>query len=395
MKTYQIIVTLLVSLSFAMTAAWADTEGKCGDNVFWKFCTADSTLTLFGTGATYDYGQTSPWPNNSYSVNDPAHPYINWSDSIMNIIVADNITRIGTNLFYSLIHLRKVSLPSSIKSIGDDAFINCSDLAEVELPCQLEMIGTGAFNQCNSLKNVSFPSSLKTIGLSAFSETGLSDILLPASLEEIGEFAFLNCSNLTRIVVEEGNAKYDSREDCNAIIETATNTLLVGSLNSTIPSSVVNIGYGAFSSRKIVSVKIPSSVETIDKYAFFECSSLRSIYVPESVKDIGMNAFSGCPSLEYFQVEWTTPPTLVRNVFYRTPLKTLVVPEGCVEAYKNADGWKDFEQIVTATDIKEGALINDDSAKEIYRLDGTKVSGGQESLVPGTYIVQGGKILIK
>jgi len=71
------------------------------------------------------------------------------------------------------------------------------------------------------------------------------------------------------------------------------------------------------------------------------------------------------------------------------------VPEGCVEAYKAADKWKEFEQIVTATGIKEGALIDSNNVDEIYNLNGVKVSEKAGSLTPGMYIIQGEKVLIK
>lgn len=393
MKTYQIIVALLVSIFFGMTAVWADTEGKCGDNVFWRFCTSDSTLTLSGSGATYNYGFGScPWPNNVYT-SDPTHPNIHWSDSIKYIVIEDGITTIGNNMFLNLIHLKTVSLPQTLKIIGEDAFSTCWELTEINWPEQLQEIGKGAFNKCYPLHNGLFPSSLKKIGELAFSYCQLTKVFFPAATQEIDYMAFLNCS-ISEIVVENGNQKYDSRRNCNALIETATNTLLAGSAITTIPSSVTRIGYGAFSARKIVSIDIPSRVQTIDKYAFFLCDKLKFLHIPASVESLGSNAISNCSSLEYLKVDLETPLAVDRTTFYKTPLRTLVVPENSVDAYKNADIWKNFEHIVTATDIK-GALINDDSIKEIYRLDGTKVSGEQESLVPGTYIVQGEKILIK
>lgn len=150
---------------------------------------------------------------------------------------------------------------------------------------------------------------------------------------------------------------------------------------------------------KTQSIELPSTLISIGVSSFAGCIELTDVKFPKSIVTIKQYAFSK----SFFQdalplkveVQWTTPPTFDLSIFYQTPLKTLYVPEGCVEAYKNADIWKDFEQIVTATDIKGGALINDDSTKDIYRLDGTKVSGEQESLVPGTYIVQGEKVLIK
>ena len=88
----------------------------------------------------------------------------------------------------------------------------------------------------------------------------------------IGYDAFEGCSGLTSIVVQEGNTKYDSRNGCNAIIETSTNTLIAGCRNTVIPESVTSIG----------------------KNAFYGCSGLTSVTIPNSVTSIGKSAFSDC-----------------------------------------------------------------------------------------------------
>ena len=109
---------------------------------------------------------------------------------------------------------------------------------------------------------------------------------------------YSDCSDLTNIVVDTENPKYDSRDNCNAIIETATNTLIVGCKNTIIPNSITTIGNNAFSGcSSLTSITIPNSVTVIDNGAFMSCSSLTSITIPDSVTTIGFDVFLFCSSL--------------------------------------------------------------------------------------------------
>jgi hypothetical protein len=126
----------------------------------------------------------------------------------------------------------------------------------------------------------------------------LASIIIPDSVKNIGEHVFSNCRNLTSIVVEKGNTVYDSRNNCNAIIKTATNTLHFGCQTTNIPDSVTSIGDHAFySCYGLTSVTIPDSVTSIGTYAFSYCYGLTSITIPDSVTIINGYAFSECPNL--------------------------------------------------------------------------------------------------
>ena len=126
-----------------------------------------------------------------------------------------------------------------------------------------------AFSGCKELQSVVIPDSVLEIGKEAFSDcTSLTIITIPKSVIELYVDTFKGCSSLESIVVAEGNPKYDSREGCNAIIETASNTLIKGCKTTVIPNSVMKIGDDAFRN----------------------CTSLKSITIPESVTEIGWSA---------------------------------------------------------------------------------------------------------
>lgn len=141
--------------------------------------------------------------------------------------------------------------------------------------------------------------TVKEIHMLAFQDCQdqLREITIPASIVEIGTDAFVGCSNLERIVVEDGNTIYDSREQCNAIIQTNSNTLIVGCRNSFIPNTVTTIGSNAFKWSSIETITIPSSVTMIGKEAFANCEKLLWVTFDNCPAAILESAFEGCSEL--------------------------------------------------------------------------------------------------
>ena len=126
----------------------------------------------------------------------------------------------------------------------------------------------------------------------------LTSITIPHTVTSIKESAFFDCSGLNSIVVKSGNPVFDSRDNCNAIIETNSNTLLLGCNKTVIPNSVTSIGNFAFyGSVGLTSITIPNSVTAIGNQAFYKCSSLTSVIIPNSVISIGVYAFAWCSAL--------------------------------------------------------------------------------------------------
>ena len=162
------------------------------------------------------------------------------------------------------------------KRIVSNSYVPDKNVCILKFDKDVTEIGDGDFLFCNSLTSISIPPSVTKIGEYAFCGClDLTSINIPESVTEIGNGAFSRCSNLTSITVSKDNKVYDSREDCNAIIHTESNTLIRGCKNTIIPPSVTKIG----------------------EEAFYKCYNLTSINIPESVTEIGDNAFSGCSSL--------------------------------------------------------------------------------------------------
>lgn len=180
------------------------------------------------------------------------------------------------------------------------------------------------------MTSVTIGNSVTDIYLGAFYGCkSLTSVIIPKSVTLIGITTFNDCRNLNSIIVEDGNPKYDSRDNCNAIIETATNTLIAGCNNSTIPNSVTAIAAWAFAYCKGLTgeLTIPDSVTFIDRSAFDHCSGLTRVNLSNSLTIIGMDAFSECTGLEG---ELTIPDSVTSigqsAFYYCSGLTSLVIP---------------------------------------------------------------------
>ena len=269
---------------------------------------------------------------NNYPVTGIGYKAFSGCSGLKNVTIPDSVTEISSYAFNDCTGLKSVTIPNSVTSIGNLAFCGCSGLKNVTIPDSVTSIGNAAFYGCTGLKSVTIPNSVTTIGNlafcgcysltivtipdsvtaigdSAFSGcSGLTSVTIPDSVTSIGKWAFSGCSGLTSIKVASDNPIYDSRDNCNAIIETATNTLIHGCQSTTIPDSVTSIGSSAFSG----------------------CSGMTSVIIPASVTSIGISAFSGCTGLTTIKVASDNPMYDTRdncNAIIETATNSLIC--GC------------------------------------------------------------------
>ena len=327
-----LLCTFFVQALPVASAAEVTYSGNCGENLTWTLDT-DGLLTISGTGEMEDYSSYGnvPWnglvdkincvvirngvtsiswgafmgctgltsvtiPNSVTSIGDGA--FRNCT-GLTSVTIPDSVTAMGTSAFEGCTGLTSITIPDSVTWIGGSTFYGCTGLTSVTIPDSVTNIDDRAFSGCTGLTSITIPDSVTNIGISAFNGcTGLTSVTIPASVASIDSSAFAGCTGLTSITVSSGNKKFDSRNNCNGIIETASNTLIYGCKNTDIPDSVTSIGKSAFRNcTGLTSITIPDSVTDIGANAFRDCTGLTSITIPDSVTSIGGSAFSDCTGL--------------------------------------------------------------------------------------------------
>lgn len=276
--------------------------------------------------------------------------------------------------------IRRISLPSTLKHIGDGAFAGCPIEQELSFPEELEYLGKTAFASCigltgelripqnlttignkcfyeNNFKgNLDIPASVTEVGIGAFARTGFSSLTLHEGMKTIRAAAFsgIKVAFETQLAPNGYSDLYPFDGD---LVLPSTVTVLeayafaqTGFKHVYMPDNFEEIPEGLFYRCKelIDTVVIPSKVNHIAQKAFSGCKRLTAVVLPKNLLSIGERCFEGCYSLDYIQCLSETPPVLEGNGLFDGIAKdnfTLVVPKGCVDAYKNAPGWGEFKRI--------------------------------------------------
>ena len=309
-------------------------SGTCGDNLTWKL-TEDYELIIEGTGAMYEYYYGEA-------------PWYEYHDIIENVVLLEGVISIGRNAFINCGNLIDIIIPKSVVSIETQALATCNSLISIvvheenpiydsrdncnaiietksntliagcnntTIPQSVTSIGRYAFAGCCNINTITIPEKVKYIEDYAFNYCdNLVSITIPAGVVNIGKGILSYCRKLESIIVNEENPAYDSRNDCNAIIDKESNALIAGCATTVIPEDVVSIGESAFAYHMITDITIP-----------------------KEVTNIGNLAFSGCSKLSSITLYAETPPLLGGGVFDFIDLSIpIYVPYTSISAYKSS-----------------------------------------------------------
>ena len=280
-------------------------------------------------------------------------------------IDGENIPVTSIGYFSDLDSLTSVSIPESVTEIIGGTFRNCTALSSINIPSSVTTIGNETFQGCISLTSIEIPSGVTSIGSMAFQNTGLESIIIANAsigtqafegclqltsvsigdgVADIATLAFAKCPALTSISVSEANAAYDCREDCHAIIETSTNTLISGCQNTVIPSSISAIAMGAFAyCSNLTSINIPYGVTSIGEGAFIGCSGLTSIDIPNTITSfepahwVG-GLFQECSGLSRIVIPDSVTIIPELTFYGCSNLSTITIPDAVTHIEYNAFG---------------------------------------------------------
>ena len=300
-----------------------------------------------------------------------------------------SVTSIGEWAFGSCSNLTAINIPEGVTSIGEWAFLHCNSLITINIPKSVTSIAAWAFDICSNLISINIPenSQLTSIGERAFHDCScLTAITIPASVTSIGEGVFATCTSLSSITVARENTVYDSRDNCNAIIETNSNSVIAGCCSTIIPEGVTSIGGGAFENcMNLTTITIPASVTSIGEKAFTGCMSLTAITIPASVTSIRNEAFSHCMSLTAITIpEGVT--SIGEDAFNScSSLIAINIPENVTRIGKNA-----FDNTAWYNNQPNGMIY---LSKFFYKYKGSMPEATSIDIKEGTKGIVGGAFM--
>ena len=234
-----------------------------------------------------------------------------------------------------------LTIPEGITKIYQNAFKGCEKLTKVYFPTSLVEIGNSAFYNCTALETAKLLPTINKVGDYAFSYTSLKRVFIPSVYTNVNLTAFWWLGKVEKITVEEGHSKYDSRDNCNAIVETSTNTIVYGCEKTLFVSSIKKIGEGAFMTCKgYMRFTIPESIEEIGKSAF-ENSNIMTVTIKNNNVKLGDKIFYSCKELYYARFP-DGVEEIPNSCFCESPYATFEFPKnlkriGSYAFYENED----------------------------------------------------------
>ena len=302
----------------------------------YDFIGGNVTLVAKWKNITFDY------ENCSFRYNGSLGGYECYINKRAENVVVPSVYNNGYNRMHKVL-----SITSSVDTSGEADELK---LQTIKLSNYIKVIDAYALSYCKDLISLE----------------------IPASVTRIDELAIYGCDKLESIIVDENNSVYDSRENCNAIIKTQNNSLMVGCKNTTIPNTIEYISQNAFAlNTGIISIYIPNNVLEIGNDAFMYCENLQSVSFANDSKlnKIGNNAFENCSSLKQITIPNGTT-TIGNYAFDGTMIETINIPENTTKIGANA-----FNECSYLEEINFNAINMEDTDGGIFALAGELTNG--------------------
>ena len=313
-----------------------------------------------GDPVSLDVAASVGYQGMDYPVTAIQYPGFQYCSALENITLPSTLLVIGDHTFNSCSSLLHVDVPEGVVSISHAAFSDCSALESIALPSSLEELGESVFRNCTSLESIEIPGKVASIPINTFFGCyALAQVTLPEGLRSIGNNAFDGCFALSALELPEG-------------LET--------------------IGQFAFQlCEKLARINFPEGLRSIGGYAFLYCTSLESITLPSTLESVGEMAFAS-PFLTDVVCHAAVPPAISSGTFNGQTYEsaTLHVPAGTADAYREAEGWKEFQNI--AGDAANSISAVGASGESLARYaDGVVAASGLAAIT--VYDANGARVL--
>lgn len=294
-----------------------------------------STCTVIGIGDCDDSSFTVGGTIDGYRITAIANDAFLDCDNIVSVEIDGSVETIGGYAFYGCDNLESVTLGIGVKDIGEGAFYGCKALKVLDIPDTVRKISDRMLYDCVSLQSVNIPLGVEAIGKFAFGNCySLENITLPATVGAIDWYAFSGCEGLSGVYISDIDVWYRIKfetPESNPVYYAKKLYLNSNPVTQVMPTGIEEISpYAFYNCESIVSVVIDKDVSRIGQYAFSGCVNLETLTISEGkIKDIDTNAFADCVSL----AEITLPygiKSISDGAFYN-----------CKDAYIYYDGTKE------------------------------------------------------
>ncbi len=333
-----------------------------------------------------------------------------WCPLLASFNMPNSVTSLGESVFEDCYGLTKVSISEKLTVIPESAFCGCP-IANLTIPASVTAIGKSAFFKC-ATPHIYIPGSVKSIGDWAFENSTCQSVHLNEGIASIGEYAFYETTQLKAVSIPSSVTSIGTRAFMRSAVE---NVQLSGNVkvipeglfyesnlkSLEIPQGVTEIGEWAFRMNpNLTDVTIAGSVKTIGKEAFDHCNidrlllgegievigngafyglEVENLTLPKSVKSIGQYAFNNNVFNEV-RPQNSVPCQLDEEGFssWAYSDSRLVVPDGSLEAYRTAPGWRQFANIETVSgmsgieDVVEALAVEPDDESVYYDMSGAR-----------------------